>query len=346
MEESAEPTEVCRGLAKRLGAQRAWVVSAAGAFGFVQELRKRVQPGEFVETYSLGGAPLEVRDVRSLAREAKAERKAAFKAALKAWGAERKELGAQASALEKPSQPGPYVLCDNSMATFALCAAGQLGADIVLERLELCMAELGSGSSVGTSTSIGVTAPAPAESSYDSAPVVVAFSKDALSNWGSAQSLVPLLNREQQTYASHAPSAPARLAAALDAWDGWAQDASAAAQAVASYARCHPGIAQVFYPGLVQDKSYATASGILHNGFGPFVDLKLAFQSARDLAQKLTDTPELQAMGTHLADYGPHELCAPARPVTPNDTTLRILVLPASDLDFCRALERALAKHT
>lgn len=48
--------------------------------------------------------------------------------------------------------------------------------------------------------------------------------------------------------------------------------ASDAAQVVAAYLRCHPHVAEVRYPGLTGDASFAVAARTLHGGFGPVVD--------------------------------------------------------------------------
>lgn len=52
--------------------------------------------------------------------------------------------------------------------------------------------------------------------------------------------------------------------------------ASDAAQVVACYLCCHPGVGEVRYPGLRQDESFAVASRTLQQGFGPRVDYRLA----------------------------------------------------------------------
>lgn len=50
------------------------------------------------------------------------------------------------------------------------------------------------------------------------------------------------------------------------------QARSDAAQVVASYLRCHPLVAELRYPGLKGDPSFAVAARTLQRGFGPFVD--------------------------------------------------------------------------
>lgn len=55
---------------------------------------------------------------------------------------------------------------------------------------------------------------------------------------------------------------------------------SDAAQVIASYLVCHPKVAEVRYPGLKADASYAVASRVLQGGFGPFVDYRLAGEDA------------------------------------------------------------------
>ena len=47
--------------------------------------------------------------------------------------------------------------------------------------------------------------------------------------------------------------------------------ASDVAQAFAAYLCCHPGVAEVRYPGLKTDPSFAVAAQVLVGGFGPFI---------------------------------------------------------------------------
>ena len=70
-------------------------------------------------------------------------------------------------------------------------------------------------------------------------------------------------------------------AAACDALDRQLQDegvtwrkASDVASVVASYLRCHPRVAEVRYPGLKGDPSFAVAAQTLQSGFGPIVDYR------------------------------------------------------------------------
>ena len=51
---------------------------------------------------------------------------------------------------------------------------------------------------------------------------------------------------------------------------------SDAAQVIACYLACHPGVARVRYPGLTSDADYREASSTLRGGFGPQVDVLLA----------------------------------------------------------------------
>lgn len=47
--------------------------------------------------------------------------------------------------------------------------------------------------------------------------------------------------------------------------------ASDVAQAFAAYLSCHPTVAELRYPGLKSDPSFAIAAQVLVGGFGPFV---------------------------------------------------------------------------
>lgn len=312
-------------LARRLGAKRAWVLCAGQAAGILAKLRASVPTEELQETFSLGGVPLRVSDVRAGAREAKAARQTAFKAALKAWGAKRKQLGASGASLEKPTQPGPYILCDNSLATCALCAAAQLGADVVIEDLSLWVGQLAPDAAphlAGMPTQ-----------DKTCTPVAVALSQDALSHWSAGTALATQLDAAQEAFVAAHGMTITQLSQSTHSWDSWAQEASAAAQALASYARCHPGVAQLHYPGLVQDSSYALASGMLHNGFGPYVDLEPAFQPAEQLALALMSSPEFEALRARAWAADSHK------------RIVRLLVSPNADRDLCQALERELVKR-
>ncbi len=64
-------------------------------------------------------------------------------------------------------------------------------------------------------------------------------------------------------------------AAWQDALRCW-RTTSDAAQVVASFLRCHPGVAEVRYPGLRGDRSFPVASRTLQHGFGPLVDYRVA----------------------------------------------------------------------
>ena len=55
---------------------------------------------------------------------------------------------------------------------------------------------------------------------------------------------------------------------------------SDAAQVVASYLRCHPQVAEVRYPGLKADPSFAVAARTLVGGFGPQVSYLLVGEQA------------------------------------------------------------------
>ena len=48
------------------------------------------------------------------------------------------------------------------------------------------------------------------------------------------------------------------------------------ARAIAEYLRCHPRVARVHYPGLLQHPDHAVAAGVLIHGCGPAVDFELA----------------------------------------------------------------------
>lgn len=52
--------------------------------------------------------------------------------------------------------------------------------------------------------------------------------------------------------------------------------ASDSAQVAAAFLRCHPRVAEVRYPGLKGDPSFAIAARTLSRGFGPLVDYRLA----------------------------------------------------------------------
>ena len=69
---------------------------------------------------------------------------------------------------------------------------------------------------------------------------------------------------------------------------GW-RAMSDAAQVVASYLRCHPRVADIRYPGLKNDPSFAIAARTLVGGFGPLVDYRL---EGDDRWHRLTCTDE------------------------------------------------------
>ena len=61
--------------------------------------------------------------------------------------------------------------------------------------------------------------------------------------------------------------------------------ASDVAQAFASYLACHPVVAEVRYPGLKSDPSFAVAAQVLVGGFGPLI----SWRSAADGPWELVD---------------------------------------------------------
>ena len=54
------------------------------------------------------------------------------------------------------------------------------------------------------------------------------------------------------------------------------REASDVAQAFAAYLSCHPAVAEVRYPGLKTDPSFAVAAQVLVGGFGPFISWRAA----------------------------------------------------------------------
>ena len=52
--------------------------------------------------------------------------------------------------------------------------------------------------------------------------------------------------------------------------------ASDVAQAFAAYLSCHPAVAEVRYPGLKSDPSFAVAAQVLVGGFGPLISWRTA----------------------------------------------------------------------
>lgn len=86
------------------------------------------------------------------------------------------------------------------------------------------------------------------------------------------------------------------------AWEGACERARAwraasdAAQVIASYLRCHPRVAEVRYPGLRSDPSYAVAARTLTNGFGPFVDYRIGGASAFFRIEATPRDPRAQVM--------------------------------------------------
>ena len=52
--------------------------------------------------------------------------------------------------------------------------------------------------------------------------------------------------------------------------------ASDVAQAFAAYLSCHPAVAEIRYPGLKSDPSFAVAAQVLVGGFGPLISWRTA----------------------------------------------------------------------
>ena len=61
--------------------------------------------------------------------------------------------------------------------------------------------------------------------------------------------------------------------------------ASDVAQAFAAYLSCHPAVAEIRYPGLKSDPSFAVAAQVLVGGFGPLI----SWRPAKDAPWELVD---------------------------------------------------------
>ena len=77
---------------------------------------------------------------------------------------------------------------------------------------------------------------------------------------------------------------------------GWRQ-ASDVAQVVASYLTCHPRVAEVRYPGLKTDPTFATAARTLQRGFGPVVDFRLVGEQQWHRHTCVAEDPLTSVMG-------------------------------------------------
>lgn len=218
---------------------------------------------------SLGGVPLATPNVRELSRKAHAT--------------------------------GQHMLCFNGLATWVLCAAAQLGADVVNESLAL--------SAPRTASNLSCVAFSRAASSW--API-----HTCRENLAACQVDKATLDALVDEFGN----APERIRGASDA-----------AQATASYLRCHPLVSSVHYPGLVQDSSYAAASGMLRQGFGPWIDFCVVpitntYKLITDLQLQLSRIRS--ACSVYLV----------------SNTTIRVRVSAFSDASLCEALEHALRK--
>lgn len=129
---------------------------------------------------------------------------------------------------------GLPLVVDNGMAGFGGCPSVRLGA-------HLAFAQVGEGQ------------------------CLVALSRDAEN---ALPSIGERIERSPQVSEAQLSLLDELLAQQARAW----RARSDAAQVVASYLRCHPKVAQVRYPGLKSDPSFAVAARTLQGGFGPLVD--------------------------------------------------------------------------
>ncbi len=191
---------LCQALIKKLGAWRCFVLTLdAGELLNALELR-----GDELMASTLGGLPLCCADVRGLGRQARTE--------------------------------GRALVVDNTVASYAACAAVRLGAHVAYE-------QLGEGALlVGVSKDVGRVLPE-AVGRLESMPTP-----------------------DDAVCAQLEASMPGHMLA-------W-RTRSDAAQVVASYLVCHPRVDVVRYPGLKHDPCFAVAARTLEGGFGPYVDFR------------------------------------------------------------------------
>lgn len=213
--EDHEAQDACiKTLARKLGAARAWVVAARA-----DDVASRVTglaPGVVVASPLTTTSPLRCVDLRALGKEAR--------------------------------QGGGALVVDNTLATFAGCAAVRLGAHVSLE-------PLGEGLTL------------------------VGASKDV-------ERALPGIGELVRDYAQADETTLSAIEKSLDtALTTW-RVASDVALVVASYLVCHPNVASVRYPGLRHDASFEVAARTLEGGFGPYVDFLRTGESA--LWERLT----------------------------------------------------------
>ena len=185
------------------------------------------------------------------------------------------------------ARDGSLLVVDNSLTTSFGCAALGRGADVAFEGA--CALQARDGDS-------------PTDGGGGGSPLL--FVSGARGRGRLAVEALPL------------DDAPPVVWEALLATEGERErrrrSANDAAQVVASYLRCHPAVAHVWYPGLRDDPSHAAAASILSNGFGPLVDFAL-----RDGWQLVTDAPLVQGLLDRLPTHAQFRLRCPAGAARP-----------------------------
>lgn len=136
--------------------------------------------------------------------------------------------------------PRELVLADFGEASSAICDPCRKGADICVEYLGALDPMWSMCAVVGVRKGLGEVGET----------IIAAFSDMEAQDGMLAENILEGL-----------ADADARQRAACDA-----------ARVLAEYLRCHPRVRAIYYPGLPDDPSHATARRTLHHGFGPVVD--------------------------------------------------------------------------